>query len=57
MVERLVVWVLATIFSLCFQYEVAECSGVVEWKEVQYDELPVAVQSNYAGGSTSQPRS
>lgn len=22
--------------------------GVIEWKEVQYDELPAAVQSNYA---------
>jgi hypothetical protein len=21
--------------------------GVLEWKEVQYDELPAAVQSNY----------
>ena len=30
MVERLVVWVLATIFSLCFQYEVAECSGLCQ---------------------------
>ena len=22
--------------------------GVIEWKEVQYDELPAAVQGNYA---------
>ena len=30
MVERLVVWVFTTIFSLCFQYEVAECSGLCQ---------------------------
>ena len=27
--------------------------GVLEWKEVQYDELPVAVQSNYAAPAGS----
>lgn len=25
--------------------------GVLEWKEVQYDELPAAVQSNYAASA------
>ena len=26
--------------------------GVIEWKEVQYDELPAAVQSNYAASAS-----
>lgn len=33
--------------------EVAPIRGVVSWEEVQYDELPAIVQSQYTEGSNA----